>query len=186
MKRLFDIFLSVSLIIFFTPIFLVLALTIKITSKGPIIFWSQRVGQNNEIFMMPKFRSMKVNTPLVASHLLQNPKELYSPLGFFLRSSSLDELPQLYSVLRGDMSFVGPRPALFNQYDLIELRTSYGIHLLRPGITGLAQIIGRDDLSINEKVKFDYEYLKNRSLYYDLKILVKTFQKVFFKEGVSH
>lgn len=186
MKRLFDIFLSLFLlIIFFIPI-CILCLIVSITSKGPIIYWSDRVGKNNEIFRMPKFRTMRINTPVVATHLLKDPHSFLTPIGSVLRKSSLDELPQLVSVLKGDMSFVGPRPALFNQADLIELRTSYGVHHLTPGITGWAQVNGRDTLSIEKKTLLDLEYLNQQSFYMDIKILWLTFIKVLSSDNVSH
>lgn len=186
MKRLFDIGLALfALPILIWPIFLV-AISIKLTSKGPVLYWSDRVGINNELFRMPKFRSMKVDTPAVATHLLADPKSALTPIGDFLRKSSLDELPQLWNILKGDMSFVGPRPALFNQDDLIALRTEKGIHQITPGLTGWAQINGRDELPIPEKVSLDSEYLDKRSFMFDLKILWLTFLKVVKKEGVSH
>ena len=157
-----------------------------LTSKGPIIYWSNRVGKDNAIFRMPKFRTMRIDTPAVATHLLNDPDRYLTPVGKFLRKSSLDELPQLWSVLKGDMSFVGPRPALFNQDDLIALRTVKGVHRLIPGITGWAQINGRDDLPIPVKVKFDVHYLENRSLIFDIKILFLTLLKVLRREGVTH
>jgi len=164
----------------------VIALLVKVTSRGPVLYWSDRVGVNNRIFKMPKFRTMCTETPAVATHLLNNPGAYLTPVGPFLRKSSLDELPQLWSILKGDMTFVGPRPALFNQEDLIELRTRKGIHALVPGITGWAQINGRDDLPIPLKVAYDEYYLTNRSLSLDLTILVQTFIKVLRKEGVQH
>lgn len=163
-----------------------IAVTISITSKGPIIYWSERVGFKNQIFRMPKFRTMKVNTPVVASHLLSEPESYLTPFGSMLRKSSLDELPQLWSVLKGDMSLVGPRPALFNQVDLINLRTENGVHELLPGLTGWAQVNGRDELPIPLKVHLDVEYLRLRSPWFDLKILWMTVLKVLSKHGVSH
>jgi len=165
---------------------LLLALLVKLTSPGPVLYWSDRVGVGNEIFKMPKFRTMPIDTPPVATHLLQNPDVYLTPIGPFLRKSSLDELPQLWSVLKGDMSFVGPRPALFNQHDLVALRTEKGVHRLIPGITGWAQINGRDDIPIPKKVEYDEYYLKNRSFFFDLKILFLTFFKVTRAENVSH
>lgn len=159
---------------------------VKFTSKGPIIFWSQRAGKNNQLFWMPKFRTMLIETPNVATHLLVGANQYLTPVGSFLRKSSLDELPQLWSVICGDMSFVGPRPALFNQSDLIELRTAVGVHSLTPGITGWAQINGRDELALSEKVSFDQEYLQRQSLAFDIHILWLTLIKVFRREGVSH
>jgi len=167
------------------PIVLV-ALLVRLTSPGPALYWSDRVGRNNAIFRMPKFRSMRVGTPAVATHLLADPKAHLTPIGSFLRRSSLDELPQLWSILKGDMSFVGPRPALFNQDDLIELRTKFGVHELVPGLTGWAQVNGRDELPIPDKVKLDTEYLRRRSLGFDIYILWLTFVKVLRRDGVSH
>lgn len=186
MKRLFDFIISLILsAILFIPI-AVISFLIKSTSRGPILYWSDRVGINNTIFKMPKFRTMRVNTPVVATHLLSNPEKYLTPAGRWLRKTSLDELPQIWSVIKGDMSLVGPRPALFNQDDLIELRTSRGIHTLIPGITGWAQINGRDDLPIPVKVDFDCYYLQNRSFIFDLKILAKTVINVLFGKGVQH
>lgn len=186
LKRLFDLFLaSVAAVILLIP-FLIVALMVRLTSKGPILYWSQRVGKNNAFFSMPKFRSMRVGTPAVATHLLSNPETLLTPIGSFLRRSSLDELPQLWSILKGDMSFVGPRPALFNQEDLIAQRTAANVHTLTPGLTGWAQINGRDEIPIPQKVALDAEYLQRHSFEFDLKILVLTFIKVVKKEGVTH
>ena len=186
MKRLFDLVLaSVAACVLLAPIVLV-ALFIRLSSKGPALYWSERVGRDNQIFKMPKFRTMRVDTPAVATHLLSNPAQYLIFLGSFLRKSSLDELPQLWSIFKGDMSFVGPRPALFNQHDLVELRTTYGVHLLVPGLTGWAQINGRDELAIPVKVELDRYYLAHQSLLFDLKILLLTFVKVFCREGVSH
>ena len=165
---------------------LLVALLVKLTSPGPVLYWSDRVGADNKIFKMPKFRTMRIDTPAVATHLLSNPNEYLTPIGPFLRKSSLDELPQLLSVLKGDMSFVGPRPALFNQDDLIALRTEKGVHRLIPGITGWSQINGRDDIPIPKKVELDEYYLNHRSFLFDLKILVLTFIKVTRAENVSH
>ena len=186
MKRLVDIVISFIALSFLLIPLLLLSICIFLTSNGHVIYWSQRVGKDNHIFILPKFRSMHVNTPAVATDLLKNPDLYLTPIGSFLRKNSLDELPQLWSVLKGDMSIVGPRPSLFNQYDLISLRTKYNINTLLPGVTGWAQINGRDNLSIEEKVKLDLEYLQRRSLYFDLKIILMTFFKVFKKEGVSH
>jgi O-antigen biosynthesis protein WbqP len=186
MKRLFDILLSSILLIIFALPMLFLALLIKLTSKGPVFYVSDRVGINNTIFKMYKFRTMRADTPAVATHLLKNPEQFLTPLGRFLRKTSLDELPQLFNILKGQMSFVGPRPALFNQDDLIALRTEKGIHKVLPGLTGWAQINGRDELPIPVKVKYDEYYLKNRSFLLDLKILWKTFFKVAKSEGVDH
>lgn len=186
MKRAFDCFFSVILLsIFFMPL-LILCLLVKVTSKGPAFYWSDRVGQHNRLFRMAKLRTMKIDAPVVATHLLEDPDSLLTPIGGFLRKSSLDELPQLWNILIGDMGFVGPRPALFNQYDLIELRTKLGIDALRPGLTGWAQINGRDELVISEKVELDGEYLHKQSFIFDLKILYLTFLKVICSDGVSH
>ena len=165
---------------------ILIAVFVRLTTKGSVFYWSDRVGKNNEIFKMPKFRSMRVDTPAVATHLLDNPDAYLSPIGDFLRRSSLDELPQLFSVLKGDMSFVGPRPALHNQDDLITLRTEKGVDKLLPGITGWAQVNGRDELSIADKVALDVEYLKRQSFWFDMKILWMTFLKVANRDGVSH
>ena len=186
MKRIFDIILAIAVIIISAIPMLAIAILVKITSKGPVLYWSDRVGKNNRVFKMPKLRTMYVNTPAVATHLMTNPEQYCTPVGSFLRRSSLDELPQLYSVLKGDMSFVGPRPALFNQDDLIELRTKKGIHNLIPGITGWAQINGRDDLPIPEKVDLDEYYLNNRSFIFDLKTLGMTLLSVINSQGVQH
>ena len=167
------------------PILLV-ALAVRYSSPGPALYWSDRVGRNNQIFKMPKFRSMRIDTPAVATHLLDNPSQWLSPIGSFLRKSSLDELPQLWSILKGDMSFVGPRPALFNQHDLIALRTEKGIHELVPGLTGWAQVNGRDEIPIPQKVELDAQYLKRKSFLFDLKILWMTVLKVTAGKGVSH
>ena len=186
MKRAFDLLLaSVAAIILLVPVLLVAAL-VRLTSRGPALYWSDRVGRHNTIFRMPKFRSMQIGTPAVATHLLEDPDRYLTPIGSFLRKSSLDELPQLWSILRGDMSFVGPRPALFNQHDLIALRTAQGVHELVPGLTGWAQVNGRDELPIPEKVKLDVEYLRRRSLGFDLRILWMTFVKVLGRDGVAH
>ena len=186
MKRVFDLLLSFSLMLFLFFIFVIVIVLVKVTSKGPALHWSDRIGKNNKIFKMPKFRSMLTDTPAVATHLLDNPDVYLSPIGGFLRSTSLDELPQLFSVLRGDMSFVGPRPALYNQDDLITLRTQKGVDKLPPGITGWAQVNGRDELSIPDKVILDVEYLNRQSFWFDMKILWMTFLKVLKRNGVSH
>ncbi|EJZ19961.1 galactosyltransferase [Rhizobium sp. Pop5] len=165
---------------------LIVALCVRLTSPGPILYWSKRVGRFNQIFLMPKFRSMRIDTPTVATHLLENPDLFLTPIGSFLRKSSLDELPQLWCILAGKMSFVGPRPALYNQYDLIELRTAYGVDRLLPGLTGWAQINGRDELPIPEKVKFDVEYLNRRSFGFDMRILLLTAGKVIRRKGITH
>lgn len=159
---------------------------VKITSKGPALYWSKRIGKNNEIFLMPKFRSMKIDTPQLATHLLSNSQDYLTPVGKFIRKTSLDEIPQLYSILKGDMSFVGPRPALYNQDDLIALRTEKGIHKLTPGLTGWAQINGRDEIPIPQKVDLDYEYFTKASVLFDLKILFLTAYKVAFGKDISH
>ncbi len=186
MKRLFDLILAVcAVVVLLLPIILV-ALLVKLTSSGPVLYWSYRVGKNNETFKMPKFRTMKTDTPVVATHLLANPSIYLSPIGSFLRKASLDELPQLWSILKGDMSFVGPRPALFNQNDLIEYRTQKGIHKLTPGLTGWAQINGRDELPIPVKVEFDNYYLLNQSFFLDIKIIIHTALSVIRREGVEH
>ena len=186
MKSLFDCVLSLLLLFFFTVPMLFVALMVKVTSTGPVLYWSDRVGKNNSIFKMPKFRTMRIDTPAVATHLLTNPDQFLTPVGKFLRKSSLDELPQLLSILRGDMSFVGPRPALYNQKDLIELRTHKGVHVLTPGLTGWAQINGRDELPVPDKVGFDEYYLLHRSFSFDIKIIFMTAFKVARREGVAH
>lgn len=186
MKRIFDITVSFFALIFLFPFFLIVALIVLLTSKGPILYWSNRVGKDNSIFKMPKFRTMKINTPTVATHLLLNPDRYLTKPGSFLRKTSLDELPQLWSIFIGDMSFVGPRPALFNQVDLIKLRTEYGISSLTPGLTGWAQINGRDELSIQDKVDYEYEYLRKRSFFFDIKILRMTLLKVLDGSGIMH
>jgi O-antigen biosynthesis protein WbqP len=185
-KRFFDLLIGISLnLLLATPMFFI-ALSIRVTSKGPILYWSERVGKNNRIFKMPKFRTMNIDTPVMATHKMTNPNKFLTPIGDFLRRNSLDELPQLFSIIKGDMSFVGPRPALFNQDDLIALRTDHGIEVLVPGLTGWAQINGRDNLPIPEKVVLDVEYLQRRSFWFDLRILWKTFLKVIKSEGISH
>ena len=186
MKRIFDLILAlIATGILLVPI-IAMAILVKATSSGPALYWSDRVGRKNHIFKMPKFRSMKINTPAVATHLLADPKNAMTPIGDFLRKSSLDELPQLWSIITGDMSFVGPRPALFNQKDLIALRTAQGVDKLVPGLTGWAQINGRDELPILQKVDFDVEYVQKQSFWFDVKILWFTFLKVFRRDGVSH
>ena len=186
MKRIFDLILVIFLLLVLLISLLLIAILVIATSKGPALYWSKRIGKNNKIFKMPKFRSMMTGTPAVATHLLDDPDSYLSPIGGFLRLSSLDELPQLFSVLKGDMSFVGPRPALFNQEDLITLRTEKGVHKLLPGITGWAQVNGRDELSIPDKVALDVEYLNRQSFWFDMKILWMTFLKVIKRDGVSH
>ncbi len=185
-KRVFDVLFAVVLLLLSVFPMLLIALLVTVSSRGPLIYWSDRVGQNNQIFKMPKFRSMRIDTPAVATHLLSNPDSCLTPIGSFLRRSSLDELPQLWSILKGDMSFVGPRPALFNQDDLIALRTQKGADSLVPGLTGWAQINGRDELPIPEKVALDVEYMEQRSFWFDLYILWMTFLKVVHRDGVSH
>jgi len=185
-KRIFDFCLALFAVgLLLLPIALLLAL-VRLTSKGPALYWSDRVGKNNCIFVMPKFRSMRVGTPAVATHLLVNPDEVLTPVGAFLRRTSLDELPQLWSILKGDMSFVGPRPALFNQEDLVLLRTEVGVDQLTPGLTGWAQVNGRDSVSLSEKVALDLEYLQKRSFQFDLYILWLTFLSVINTKDVSH
>ena len=186
MKRLFDLLTSVqALIVLLVPAGLV-ALVVLLTSKGPVIYWSDRVGRYNKIFKMPKFRTMRIDTPAVASHLMVNTEQFLTPVGSFLRKSSLDELPQLWSIIVGDMSFVGPRPALFNQDDLNKLRTEKGVHNLIPGLTGWAQINGRDELPVPDKVELDIEYMERQSFWFDICILWSTFLKVVSRDGVSH
>jgi len=186
MKRLFDLALALlAAVILAVPVLLV-ALLVRLTSPGPALYWSDRVGRHNKIFKMPKFRSMRVGTPALATHLLTDPGAYLTPIGSFLRKSSLDELPQLWSILAGDMSFVGPRPALYNQHDLIELRTRLGVDELVPGLTGWAQINGRDELPIPQKVRLDVEYLQRRSLAFDIRILWLTFVKVIRRDGITH
>lgn len=185
-KRFFDVLLAcLAAVLLLLPASLV-ALLVKLSSPGPVLYWSDRVGRGNRIFSMPKFRSMRVGTPAVATHLLTDPQACLTPVGSFLRKSSLDELPQLWSILVGDMSFVGPRPALYNQYDLIALRSECGVHELLPGLTGWAQVNGRDELPIAQKVELDSEYLQRQSLWLDIRILWMTFAKVLHGEGVSH
>jgi O-antigen biosynthesis protein WbqP len=186
MKRFCDLLFVVLVAFMLGFPLLVVAFMVKLTSKGPVLYWSDRVGRNNTIFKMPKFRSMQMGTPEVATHLLNNPDAYLTPIGSFLRKSSLDELPQLWSIIKGDMSFVGPRPALFNQYDLIALRTQYGVHDLLPGLTGWAQVNGRDELPVPAKVRLDVEYLQRQSLWFDIRILWLTFVKVLKRDGVSH
>ncbi len=186
MKRLFDLIVGLAAAVFLVVPILMIAFFVRLTSPGPALYWSDRVGYKNRIFKMPKFRSMRIDTPLVATHLLQNPDQWLTPIGSFLRKSSLDELPQLWSILNGEMSLVGPRPALFNQADLIALRTEKGLHVLLPGLTGWAQINGRDELPLSEKVQLDADYLQRRSFLFDLKILWMTVLKVAARDGVLH
>ena len=186
MKRLFDLASALlALLVLLLPIFMV-AVAVRLTSKGPALYWSDRVGRYNKIFKMPKFRSMRVGTPAVATHLLANPDAYLTPIGSFLRRSSLDELPQLWCIIKGDMSFVGPRPALYNQEDLIALRAQKGVHALVPGLTGWAQINGRDELPIPDKVALDFEYLQKQSMVFDCMILLRTFFKVIRHDNISH
>jgi len=184
-KRVFDVLVAFPLLLVLLPLLLALALLIRATSKGPALYWSDRVGKNNRIFRMPKFRSMRIDAPQVATHLLSNPAAYLTPIGSLLRRTSLDEFPQLFSILAGDLSFVGPRPALFNQDDLVALRTERGIHVLVPGLTGWAQVNGRDELSIPVKVQFDYEYLQRQSFRFDLRIIGITVVKVVRGEGIQ-
>jgi len=186
MKRFFDILLALLLLTIFLAPMIIISVLVKVTSKGTILFYSNRIGKNNVIYQMPKFRSMYIGTPAVATHLLDNPNTYLSPIGEFLRSTSLDELPQLFSVLKGDMSFVGPRPALFNQDDLIALRTEKGVDKILPGISGWAQVNGRDILSVTDKVDLDEAYMQHQSFWFDMKILWMTFFKVIKRNGVSH
>lgn len=186
MKRLFDVFLAlVASILLLLPIAAV-ALCVRLSSRGPVIYWSDRVGRYNRLFRMPKFRTMRIDTPAVATHLLTDPARFLTPVGSFLRRSSLDELPQLWSILRGDMSFVGPRPALFNQDDLVELRASYGVDQVLPGLTGWAQVNGRDELPILDKVRLDVDYVERQSFGMDLRIIFLTFLKVLRRDGIAH
>jgi len=186
MKRLFDLTLATLATLVLALPMLVVALLVRLTSPGPVLYWSQRVGRDNVLYRMPKFRTMRIDTPAVATHLLEDPERWLTPVGNFLRTSSLDELPQLYSILKGDMSFVGPRPALFNQDDLIALRTERGVHRLTPGLTGWAQVNGRDELPIPVKVEYDAFYLEHRGTLFDLRVLLLTFFKVLRREGVQH
>jgi len=185
-KRIFDLVVGVLLLVLLIIPLLLIAVVTRMTSKGLVLYWSDRIGQGNVIFRMPKFRTMTFDTPAVATHLLKNPDALLSPIGGFLRRTSLDELPQLWSILKGDMSFVGPRPALFNQYDLVALRTEKGLDQLMPGLTGWAQVNGRDELPIPEKVVLDVEYMERQSFWFDLKILWMTILKVIVRDGISH
>jgi O-antigen biosynthesis protein WbqP len=185
-KRFFDIFFSAIALLALAGVLALLALAVKMTSQGKVLYWSKRIGKDNSIFLMPKYRTMRTATPVVATHLLANPDVYLTPIGKFLRSTSLDELPQLYSILLGHMSFVGPRPALFNQHDLIEFRTLAGVHVLTPGLTGWAQVNGRDELPIPNKVELDKVYLQRQSWLFDLQILLLTFVKVLRRDGVVH
>jgi O-antigen biosynthesis protein WbqP len=185
-KRAFDVIFSLLVLPLMGPLMLVIAFAVKLTSKGPILYWSDRIGRNNKIFSMPKFRTMKTTAPVVATHMLQDPETHLTLIGHFLRRMSLDELPQIYSILMGDLSFVGPRPALYNQDDLVALRTEYGVHELLPGLTGWAQVNGRDDLPIPAKVEYDREYLRKRTFLFDMKILLLTIVQVVRADGVLH
>lgn len=185
-KRIIDIILSMIIMIITSPLIIIIILVIKLTSHGPIFHKSKRIGRNNKIFLMLKFRTMIVATPNIATHLLIEPNKYITKLGAILRKSSIDEIPQLWNILKGEMTFVGPRPALFNQTDLILLRNNEGIHLLTPGLTGWAQVNGRDELTIIEKIKFDKEYLEKKNIYFDLYIIIKTFNNVLRKDGISH
>lgn len=186
MKRILDLLLGLAAAVVFLLPFLLLALLVKLTSKGPALYWSDRVGRMNRLFSMPKLRTMRVDTPVVATHLLDDPNRFLTPIGGFLRKSSLDELPQLWCILRGDMSVVGPRPALYNQHDLISMRTAEGVHSIRPGLTGWAQVNGRDELPLPEKVKLDANYLRQQSIGFDIKIIVMTALKVLRRDGITH
>lgn len=186
MKRGIDVALALGLLVILLLPMIVIGILVRFSSPGPIIFWSKRIGRNNVPFRMPKFRTMQNETPVIASHLLTKPSTYITPVGSFLRKTSADELPQLWTILKGDMSFVGPRPALFNQYDLVSLRTSRGIHAITPGLTGLAQIKGRDDLAIEQKVAIDEDYLKRQSVWLDVQILMRTAKNVLVGVGVSH
>ena len=185
-KRIFDLILAIIFSLFFFVPFCIIAVAVKFSSVGPVIFWSDRVGCNNSIFKMPKFRTMLISTPVVATHVISQPEKYLTPIGSFLRKSSLDEIPQLWNILKGEMSFVGPRPALYNQYDLISKRAKININQLLPGITGWAQINGRDELSINKKIKLDYFYLKHQSFWFDCKILFLTCLRILSRHGISH
>ena len=186
MRRCFDLALALVTAAFLVLPILIVSLAVMLTSTGPILYWSNRVGRHNQIFRMPKFRSMRIDAPAVPTHLLNNPEQWLTPIGSFLRKSSLDELPQLWCILKGEMSFVGPRPALFNQDDLIAMRTECGVYQLMPGLTGWAQVNGRDELPIRKKVDLDFEYLQRKSFLFDLKILWMTALKVVVRDGVSH
>ena len=185
-KRFCDLTLAISVLMVFSVLWIIVACMIKITSKGPVLYWSDRVGRNNVIFSMPKFRSMRVGTPEVATHVLDHPDSYLTPIGSFLRKSSLDELPQVWCILKGDMSFVGPRPALFSQYDLVALRSECGVEKLTPGLTGWAQINGRDELSLAQKVALDHDYLQRQSFWFDMKIILFTPAKVITRHNVTH
>jgi O-antigen biosynthesis protein WbqP len=185
-KRVLDLLLTVIALIALAIPMLLVAWAVRLSSPGPALYWSERVGQHNQLFKMPKFRSMRIDTPAVATHLLEKPEAWLTPIGSFIRKTSLDELPQLWCILKGEMSIVGPRPALFNQHDLIELRTAQGVHQLVPGLTGWAQINGRDELNLNDKVRFDAEYLRMRSLWLDIRIIWQTIVQAIAAKGVAH
>jgi O-antigen biosynthesis protein WbqP len=185
-KRTFDILLAGCAVVLAAPILVLCWLAVRLTSPGPALHWSRRVGKDNQIFLMPKFRTMRMDTPELATHLLERPGQYVTSTGRFLRKTSIDELPQLFSVLKGELSLIGPRPALFNQNDLVKLRTQAGVHRLVPGITGWAQVNGRDELEISVKVRHDAEYMKLQSLWFDLKILALTVTKVLQSEGIQH
>lgn len=185
-KRIFDVLFSLTFLFLSLPLLVIVGILVKLSSRGPILYWSVRIGRNGILFYMPKFRTMKVGTPVVATNLLHEPFGYLTPVGSFLRKSSLDELPQLWSILRGDMSFVGPRPALFNQYDLISLRIQCGVYALVPGLTGWAQVNGRDELTLAEKIRFDYDYLIKKNFFFDMKILLLTIFKITLRSGVMH
>jgi O-antigen biosynthesis protein WbqP len=186
MKRFFDLTLALLAVLLLSLPFVLVAMAVRLSSKGPVIYWSDRVGRHNKLFSMPKFRTMHVDTPAVATHLLSDPRQFLTPIGSFLRRSSLDELPQLWSIIKGDMSFVGPRPALFNQHDLIDLRTKFGVDGLRPGLTGWAQVNGRDELTVPDKVALDIAYVDRCSMGFDMRILWLTAVKVLRRDGVAH
>ena len=186
LKRIFDLLMLVFLLVLLLIPMLLIVVIVKATSEGPVLYWSDRIGKRNANFRMPKFRTMRLDTPAVATHLMSDPNTYLSPIGGFLRRTSLDELPQLFSILKGDMSFVGPRPALYNQDDLVDLRTEEGVNQLIPGLTGWAQVNGRDELPIPDKVRLDVEYMERQSFWFDLKILWMTFLKVVKRVGVSH
>ena len=185
-KRIFDLSISIMFIVISIIPCVIIALAIKLESRGPVLFWSQRFGKSNKLFMMPKFRSMRVDSPIVATHLMLKPHTYLTKVGRFLRLTSLDELPQLWSILIGDMSFVGPRPALFSQHDLIDARSALGIEKLKPGLTGWAQINGRDEITLNKKVELEVEYMQMQSLFVDIKIMFKTAVKVIVRSGIKH
>ncbi len=186
MKRLFDLLIILVAFVLFAIPMIIVAVAVRLTSKGPILYWSKRVGQKNQLFNMPKFRTMRVDTPVLPTHLLGDPSAYLTSIGSFLRKSSLDELPQLWCIFKGDMSVVGPRPALSNQQDLIDARTEKGIHLIKPGLTGWAQVNGRDEIPLAKKVGLDYEYLGKKSFFFDLYVVLLTFYKVVKREGVQH